>query len=252
MLKRRPRHDRRDRLRHGRVSRRQVHFTGGVNLDSGDLQLNTDTAAGSGAINFTDGNELVLASGVDIQNQLTNFTEGDFIDLEGLDESGAKVGSSNGVVTVTSGSKSISLNLTVAGEALEVEADGDGTLLHVPLSQDLSAMVNQIVKVTNDIDLALGQTVQITAAPGGVVDISGDISDLEQAVANAKNVGLELSGGGTIELTGDNTFNDEVRVDAATTLAVNSTDSVGDSSELDLRPEAGCRFWTKRSVRILR
>ena len=199
-------------------------FTGGVNLDSGDLQLNSDTAAGSGAINFTDGNELVLASGVDIQNQLTNFTEGNSIDLEGLDASGAKVGSSNGVVTVTSGSKSISLNLTVAGEALEVEADGDGTLLHVPLSQDLSAMVNQIVKVTNDIDLALGQTVQITAAPGGVVDISGDISDLEQAVANAKNVGLELSGGGTIELTGDNTFNDEVRVDAATTLAVNSTE----------------------------
>ncbi|WP_232630428.1 autotransporter-associated beta strand repeat-containing protein [Methylobacterium sp. Leaf118] len=111
-------------------------FSGGIAFDAGTLELGQNSSAGSGAITFGDGVQVLqlnqsafsLGSHATFGNTLADFGFGDVIDLAGLSYSASATATvSNGVLVVTSGqfSETFTLFNALTGP-LTVQSDGAG------------------------------------------------------------------------------------------------------------------------------
>jgi len=213
-------------------------FTGGINVNNGDIGAKDNNAWGTGVVTFAGGgidttNSLTIANDLVFANNVsTNALSQDMVYTGNVTGTGNFNfnGFSNGSTTFTGNNTGWSGNITLSGAQLRlghVNAAGTGTI-------NFAGNANTIMpSMSSSADLSAGNGVanNIVNNDAGTSFILDNNLKLSGIISGAGTTRLSSGSTGTLFLTGNNTYTGFTSIQAST-LAVTDIGNGGDSRNI--------------------
>ncbi|GFZ92994.1 autotransporter-associated beta strand repeat-containing protein [Dyella caseinilytica] len=193
-------------------------FSGGVQINAGTLTLDSNGALGTGAVSMASGTTVTFATqGLSVANNFSlssaaNFdvANGQTGTITGVISDGSTAGllqKTDGGTLVLAGANLYSGGTTISGGALSVSSDGN-----LGAATGAVTLDGGTLQINGNTYTGTNRTINLTSN-GGVIDIADATNAFTVSQSISSNGHLDVSGAGTLLLTGNDRFGGGITID---------------------------------------